>query len=59
MTISPDGTSFFPLEGGCFIFEILFLQNCAQSVLVLKVNAQAIEEKYGWSSPQTPSSGKN
>jgi hypothetical protein len=28
-------------------------------MLIGKVNEQAFQEKYGWSSPQAPSSGKN
>ncbi len=69
MTISPAAQNFSCAPRGGLIFEILFVQiwvprtnplsDPAQGMLVLKVNEQAIEEKYEWSSPQTLSSSKN
>ncbi len=35
------------------------MTDSAQSMLILKVNEQALQKYYGWSSPQRPSSGKN
>ncbi len=57
----------FLVSLGGLVFKILSLQNLVpltnslsdsgKSVLILKVNEEAFQEKYGWISRQAPSSG--